>query len=149
MVREYFKFISAVHLFLVREGEILLLRRFNTGYEDGNYSVPAGHIDGRERVTVAMIREAKEETGIDIDPTQLRLVHVMHRISPGESDERIDFFFEVRVWRGEPIITEPNKCDDLYWFSLTQLPENIIPYVRTAIQNYQDKKPYSEFGWHE
>ncbi len=34
-------FVSAVHLFLERDGQVLLLRRFQTGYEDGNYSVVA------------------------------------------------------------------------------------------------------------
>ena len=50
----------AVHLLLVKEGKILLLRRSNTGYEDGMYSIVAGHIDGDEDVKSAMIREAKE-----------------------------------------------------------------------------------------
>ena len=59
-----FKLIVAVHLFLLRNDEIILLRRFNTGYEDGNYSLIAGHIDGNEWITNAIIREAKEEGNI-------------------------------------------------------------------------------------
>ena len=144
MKREYFKFISAVHLFMIHDGQILLLRRQNTGYEDGNYSVPAGHIDGEERATSAMLREAKEEAGIDISEGQLRMVHVMHRKS---EQERIDFFFEATEWQGEPRIMETNKCDDLRWFSVSRLPPNTSPYVRAGIGNYRNKILFSEFGW--
>ena len=144
MAKEYFKFVSAVHLFLIKGEKILLLKRFNTGYEDGNYSVPAGHIDGEERATKAIIREAMEETGITVDENQLKMVHVMHRKS---TEERIDFFFEAIQWQGEPKIMETNKCDDLKWFSLNQLPQNTIPYVRSGIKNYKNKISFSEFGW--
>lgn len=87
-MRNYFTMPVAVHLFLLRGQEILLLRRYNTGYEDGNYSVPAGHLDGNEEVKAAAIREAKEECGIDLAPADLSLAGVMHRRS---FDERIDF----------------------------------------------------------
>jgi 8-oxo-dGTP pyrophosphatase MutT (NUDIX family) len=151
MKKEYFIFIGAVHLFLVSDGKILLLRRCNTGYEDGNYSVPAGHVDGNERVSTAMLREAQEEAGIVIDEKDLRFAHVMHRIShgthPSGTDERIDFFFEAVRWQGDPIIAEPNKCDDLSWFPLNNLPSNVIPYIKTAIENYQKHISFSEFGW--
>ena len=38
--------IPAVYLLLVQDGKILLIRRCNTGYQYGNYSVPAGHMEG-------------------------------------------------------------------------------------------------------
>lgn len=81
----------AIHLFLTRGNEILLIRRCNTGCEDGNYNVIAGHIDGRESVVTAMWREAREEGGIDLDPGTLQPVSVMHRRAADR--ERIDFFF--------------------------------------------------------
>jgi 8-oxo-dGTP diphosphatase len=138
-------FKSAVHLFLIRDDEIILLRRYNTGYEDGNYSV-AGHLDGGEKIVAAAIREAKEEVGIDIREKDVEIVQMMHRIS---NDERIDFFVVVSAWQGEIANNEPDKCDDLSWFPLDRLPENTIPYVRQAIQNYREGIPFTSFGWEE
>jgi 8-oxo-dGTP diphosphatase len=145
-----FKLVSAVHLLLMQDARVLLLRRFNTGYEDGNYSVPAGHLDGNESVSDAMIREAFEEAGISISASNLRVVHVMHRRSPtldGSSNERIDFFLVASEWNGDPKIMEPDKCDELDWFPIDDLPPNVIPYIRQALDSYRQSSPYSEFGW--
>ena len=56
---------------------ILLAKRLNTGWMDGNYSVVAGHLDGNETFLQAIVREAKEESGIDLDGKNLQAVHVM------------------------------------------------------------------------
>lgn len=140
MNKERFKIIPTSHLILVNGNKILLQRRFNTGYEDGKYSVCAGHLDGNET-----FREAREEIGIAIKLDDLEIVHVMHRKVPYE--ERIDFFIRARKWEGEPQILEQNKCDDLQWFELNNLPQNIIPYVKEAICTIKNRKFYSEFGW--
>jgi 8-oxo-dGTP diphosphatase len=135
----------AVHLFLLRGGEVLLLRRANTGYEDGNYSVIAGHLDGGELAVQAMIREAREEAGIAIRPEALTPVGVMHRRST--TDERIDFFFACEQWEGEIVNAEPHKCDELAFYDLDRLPPNVIPYVRRALENYRSGRWFDEYGW--
>lgn len=144
MSTKRFKLISAVHLFLIRNHNILLLRRCNTGYEDGNYSVVAGHLDGDEEVKTAAIREAKEEIGVELAPTDIDVVGVMHRKS---NDERIDFFVTATAWSGEITNCEPDKCDRLTWFEIDALPDNIIPYVRRAITNYRRGIWFDSFGW--
>ncbi len=133
-----------VHLFFFREDQILMLRRFNTGYRDGEYSVPAGHLDGDETVVAAAAREAGEEVGVQIDAEDIAFVSVMHR---REGDERVDFFVRVKKWNGEPSNVEPQKCDDLRWVNVKSLPANTVPYVRKAIQNYFDGIAFDEFGW--
>jgi 8-oxo-dGTP diphosphatase len=138
------KFPATVHLFFFRNDEILLLRRFNTGYRDGWYSVPAGHLDGGETVMAAAIREAREEVGVQIDPSALVFSSVMHR---NEGDERIDFFVHIKNWEGDPVNTEPEKCDELRWTPLDALPANIIPYVKRALENHREGVPFDEFGW--
>ena len=136
------KFPVTVHLFFLRDNQILLLRRFNTGFRDGEYSVPAGHLDGGETVMQAGIREAKEEVGVDLQETDMVFSTVMHRI---EDDERVDFFVEVHQWEGEPINAEPEKCDDVRWVEIDSLPVNTIPYVRQALANHLNRNPFDEY----
>ncbi len=136
------RFPVTVHLFFFRENQILLIRRFNTGFRDGEYSVPAGHLDGGESVMQAGIREGKEEVGIDLDETNLSFSTVMHRI---EDDERVDFFVEVHKWDGEPFNAEPEKCDDLRWADIDALPANTVPYVRQALANHRAGIRFAEY----
>lgn len=138
------KFPVTVHLLFFRDHQILLLRRFNTGFEDGNYSVPAGHLDGNETVRMAAVREGREEVGVHIDVKNVAFATVTHRKS---DDERVDFFVHIEAWQGEPFNAEPQKCDELRWVDHVALPENTIPYVRSAIQNYSQAIPFEEFGW--
>jgi 8-oxo-dGTP pyrophosphatase MutT (NUDIX family) len=135
----------AVHLFLTRDDHILLLRRFNTGYEDGNYSVIAGHVDGGETVLEATRREAREEAGIDLDPTTTRVVQVMHRLS--DDSERIDYFLVADRWTGDITNCEPEKCDELRWVPVASLPPNTVPYVAFAIAAWRAGSPFTAFGW--
>lgn len=133
-----------VHLFFIRENKVLLARRLNTGYRDGEYSVPAGHLDGEETVVAAAAREAEEEVGVRIEAGDISFSSVMHRI---EGDERVDFFVRIQKWQGEIVNAEPDKCDDLRWVKLNELPDNIIPYVQRAIMNHLNGVPFDEFGW--
>lgn len=146
MQKDRFKLVPAAYLILKKDDEILLLRRSNTGYEDGNYSFIAGHLDGDETFRQAIIREAKEEADIVIEPEDLEIVHTMHRKKETDA-ERIDFFFLAIKWTGEPKNMEPNKCDELKWFNINDLPSNTIPCIRQVIENFKNKKVYSEFGW--
>ncbi len=135
----------AVHLFLLDKENILLLKRHNTGYEDGKYSVVAGHLDGNEDIYKAMIREAKEEAGIDIETKDIKIVQVMHRKQTNE--ERIDYFFCCNKWKGEIKNAEPEKCSELKWFPINNLPENIIEYIKYSIKNFLENNSFTLFGW--
>ena len=136
------RFPATVHLFFLRNNQILLLRRSNTGFRDGEYSVPAGHLDGGETVLQAGIREAKEEVGVDLREADMVFSTVMHRI---EDDERVDFFIQVREWEGQPFNAEPEKCDDVRWVEIDALPNNTVPYVRQALENHLNGISFDEY----
>ena len=86
-------------LMLRKENEVLLLRRFNTGYEDGKYCFPGGHVEKGEQIHKAMIREAREEIGIDIEDKNLNLIHIFNR--KVKDNAYVDFIFECKEWQGE------------------------------------------------
>ncbi|MGL4408671.1 MAG: NUDIX domain-containing protein, partial [Zoogloea sp.] len=98
---------TGVHVLLWREGRVLLMRRAGTGFFDGLYSLPGGHLEEGESIPMTAAREMAEELDIRLDPAALRTLGVVHRRS---DTNRIDFFVEARAWTGEPRIAEPDKC---------------------------------------
>jgi ADP-ribose pyrophosphatase YjhB (NUDIX family) len=139
----------AVYLLFKKENQVLLLRRFKTGFMDGSYSLVAGHVDEGESFVTASSREAMEEAGVEIEPENLNLAYTLHRKSEQKHGDRVyvDLFFEVNAWTGELQNMEPDKCDDLTWFELESLPENMIDYIRFTLEQIKLGKTFGEFGW--
>jgi 8-oxo-dGTP diphosphatase len=144
---ERYKLIPSVYLILIDNNKILLARRFQAVFENGKYGMVSGHAEEKETMREALSREVLEEIGININPLDAEHILTMHR-SCGDH-ERIDFFFTTNKWKGEIKNMEPNKCDDLSWFPINELPENIIPYINKAITCYTKGEKYCEFGWEE
>jgi 8-oxo-dGTP pyrophosphatase MutT (NUDIX family) len=133
-----------VHLILRRGEQILLGLRQNTGWGDGCWHLPSGHGEDRESATATLVREASEEIGVQINPEAARFVHLLHHWT---ESGRMAVFFEVTRWTGEPINTEPDKCDGWQWFPLAGLPQPMIPYAAQAMDHYVKGLTYSERGW--
>lgn len=132
------------YLVLRKESEVLLHLRKNTGYCDGYYGLVSGHIEDEEPATAALIREAQEEAGIQLDPSHLRVAHVMHRKT---NRLNIDIFFECNYWQGNIVNKEPEKCASLDFCPIDNLPSNTIDYIKDALQAISANKFYSEAGW--
>lgn len=146
-MKERFKVVPAVYIFLEKDGGILLTRRYNTGYKDGEYMVPSGHVEKGESLRDAMIREAMEEVGVTVRREDMELVHVMYRAAEDATGERADFFFKPASWKGEPRNCEPHKCDEVAWFPLDRLPENTVGYLTDAISAARRGVSLLEMGW--
>src|SRR2546430_16982684 len=101
----------AVHVLLLRGDEVLLVRRCNTGFEDGRLSVVAGHVEPGQSVTKAALRAASGEVGVALSRDGLWVVGVMHRRS---QEERVDFFLPYRLGSdgGKPRNRGPGKESD-------------------------------------
>jgi 8-oxo-dGTP diphosphatase len=69
-MRTTFPLVSWV--FLRQSNHVLQVRRANTGFEDGNYAPVGGHLESRETVKEAAVREAQEEVGVQIDKSGLQ-----------------------------------------------------------------------------
>ncbi len=148
-----FVVVPASYVFLLRDGvsgtEVLLQLRRNTGYMDDHWAAAAaGHVEQGETAYDAARREALEEIAVtDLD---LSFVTAMQRTRGGEPiDERIDFFFTARSWSGEPRIVEPEKCAELRWCALTDLPDPVVPHELSVLADLRSgtTTAYSTFGF--
>jgi 8-oxo-dGTP pyrophosphatase MutT (NUDIX family) len=120
------------------------VRRCNTGFEDGRYGPVGGHLEGGESIKQTAVRECREETGIEIDPADLRMIGITHYNSP--TGEGIDFFLGTSKWQGEPYPRA--ECDDLRWCPLNALPEDTVPFVRRAVERHLlSGLWFDEIGW--
>ncbi|MFD3460916.1 NUDIX domain-containing protein [Nocardia fluminea] len=142
MTVEKYRVLVGVHLVLVdAQGRVLLGRRVNTGFGDGLFHVPAGHLEAGESAVTGLIREAREEVGIEIEAADVEFAHVLH------SDERVQMFFTVRRWTGAVANLEPEKCSELCWFEPEDLPAEIVDYCRVGIGKVIAGEVFSEYGW--
>ena len=120
-----YKSIIVVDLMLTRKNnektEVLLALRKNTGYNDGKYELPGGHVEEGEDLIDAMIRETKEELNIDLKRENLSIVHILHHYKA----DRIIFRILAKKYEGTIQIGEPDKCEKLEWFDINELPNNI------------------------
>ncbi len=142
-----FKQVAYVYvLFKDMNNKYCFLLRSDTGYQDGNYGLPSGHVEDDETMREAATRELLEETAVNVSEDELVFKHVMHR-NDGD-DMRIDFFYEHTGYLGhEPINEEPHKHSEMAWFKIDKIPDNTMDYVKVAIERIQKGEVYSEWGW--
>ncbi|WP_405711172.1 MULTISPECIES: trifunctional class I SAM-dependent methyltransferase/NUDIX hydrolase/VOC family protein [unclassified Streptomyces] len=137
-----------VHLILRRGPEVLLARRAGTGYADGLFNAPSGHVEDGEDVREAMIREAAEEIGVELGADELRVALVMQHRGPGGAP-RTGWFFEAEYDPDRPPYNrEPDKCSELAWFPLDALPDDAVAYCRAGFEGYRAGEHFL-IHWHE
>ncbi|MBO3751165.1 NUDIX domain-containing protein [Streptosporangiaceae bacterium NEAU-GS5] len=148
MPAEPFRVVAAVYGILRDGDRLLLMRRAGSGYRDGQFSLPAGHLDGGEDVVAGLVRELREEIGVEADPQSCRLALLMHT-APEDSEDREYFhlFFVVDRWRGEPFIAEPDKCSELWWGDVSALPSDVADYVAEALTAIARGDSLALRGW--
>lgn len=142
--------IVGVHLHLQDEkGRILLGRRHpDSSFAPGSWHFLAGHCE-REPAVDGLLREAEEEAGLTIAPEDVELVHTVHHVDSPGARPRVALIFQASAWMGTPQVLEPDRTVEWRWFSPQELPDEVVPYARVAIDGIRLGRPYSEHGWSE
>ena len=143
MEEKRFSLYSAVYVTLIDENQrVFLLRRANTGYFEGHFAMPAGHIEDDETPMGCAIRELKEEIGVDVTPDNLTFARNSYRICSDRTYS--DYFFTCTSWEGTPHNAEPEKASEAQWFSLNDLPSDLIPSQAYILGLIRDGITFSE-----
>ena len=133
-------FKSAVHMLIMDDNKVLIQKRKGSKLWSGYYALPAGHIDKGENQYDALVREAKEELNIIIEPKDVINEYIVLRRNYFKIDNKllepyIDYYFEIIEYQGIPTIIEKDKCDELLWVDINNLPEPFINYEGEFLDN--------------
>jgi ADP-ribose pyrophosphatase YjhB (NUDIX family) len=138
-----------VLLFLTHGDSVLLALRSGTGYADQMWNLPSGKLEIMEDAVSALLRETREEIGVDLDPDEPRLAAtVHHRNTVGLGRIGLVFAVEyVPARHGTPVNAEPNKCAKIEWFPVDRLPVSTYPYSAAAVSACLREQPLRLSGW--
>lgn len=141
---------SIVMLLKTEDGKrkVLLQRRQNTGFADGLWDFScSGHVEQGESMSQAAVREAKEELGINIPLDKIFFFALVHKREKERDLTYYNAYFVCEHFSGEPHICEIEKCSKLQWFDIDNLPDDLIPDRKKAVQSYLNGVHYFEYGW--
>lgn len=138
-----------VLLLLVRDGQVLLALREGTGYADGYWNLPSGKLEAGEDLISALLRETREEIGIELNRDTVRHAATVHHRNAQEQ-ARVGVFFTADTdTDAEPVNAEPHKCARLGWFPPDALPENTYSYTAAGIACWEKGEAFTLDGWKE
>jgi nucleoside triphosphatase len=118
-------------------GELLLLKSHKW---PGKYVVPGGHVELGERIEDAAIREAKEETGLDV--YDLEFINFQQFIyDPAFWKQRHFIFFDYACKTKDTEVTLNDEAEEYVWIdphAALNLP--VDTYTRVSIEKYLEEK---------
>lgn len=127
------------------EGKLLLgLRNTDAAkadselHEEGTWTMPGGNIEYGETFEEAGIREAKEETGLEVENLEVICVQT----DKNEYAHYISVGMIAHAYQGTPTAMEPDEITCWKWFDLDNLPQNIFSPSKKTIECYLNKKFY-------
>ena len=137
---------SSVNVYILNGTQLLLGMRTGTGWMDGHLCPPGGHVEKDETPTTAMIREIKEELGAEILPTDLEFLCVAARNNSPYEYVAYEFLLKDSSYEFKNM--EPEKCSELTWVDIHNLPDNIIDHFNIIIQkSLIGNERYLELGY--
>jgi mutator protein MutT len=121
------------------EGRLFLARRGpQAANERGLWEFPGGSVEFGERCVDALRREIQEEYGVEIEVGSL--LDVTDHLLPEEGQHWLSPSYVCRIVSGDPTIREPDRCSEIGWFTLDELPEDLTEITRANLRNYQARQ---------
>lgn len=121
---------------LVNENNKILLQK---RCDNGCWGYHGGSVELDEVVEDAAKRELFEETGLIADKLELFGVFSgpdAHYVYPnGDEVSNVDIVYICREYHGE-IKRQKSEVDELKFFNICELPENISPPIRKALEQF-------------
>jgi len=121
----------AVSASIFRNGRVLLIQRAHPPAK-GSWSVPGGRVEFGEPLHVALAREVREETGLEIEILGLAGWREVLPTTSGAGKHFVVMSFAARWVAGEPVLN--GECSDFAWLPPDALgPRQLTPGLQEIV----------------
>jgi ADP-ribose pyrophosphatase YjhB (NUDIX family) len=137
-IRQYKNPLPTVDIIIEVEAGIVLIKRKN---EPLGWAIPGGFVDYGESLEEAAVREAKEETGLNV-----RLIRQFHTYSDPKRDPRFHAISTVYIAKAQGVPKAEDDAQDAKIFDHHNLPADIVFDHRKIVEEYFKAKDRKEGG---
>lgn len=123
-------------IIIQNDNKQVLLAKRKASYKAGFFGLPGGRVEGAESLEACVTRELQEEVGVT--PTQIKYLGVVREWQ--ETRSFVHFIYLCTEWEGTPTVMEPDKAEDWTWFSLDELPKEILAGHAAGIEFLKNQK---------
>jgi 8-oxo-dGTP diphosphatase len=128
----------AIKVMIIKDGKVLLGKR-KKSFAEGQYKFPGGHFEYMESFEDCARRETKEECGVKIKNIRFQFLANVRKYSP----RHYVHIGLIADWEsGEPILLEPEECENWDWYDLGKLPSPLFDPCKLSIDSYASGKNY-------
>ena len=135
------KFVVVAANLIEKDGKYLLIQE-GKEHVRGEWNLPAGSLEIGETPVEGARREAKEETGLTVEPESL----VKNYIPPESEDPNniVNFVYHSKIQSEEVSIREEDTVIDYGWFTEEEIEDLNLraSYILAAIQDYKKGDGY-------
>ena len=124
---------SATAAFIVNDRDEMLVVRRAKEPAKGTLDLPGGFVDMGETVEQGMIREIKEETGLDVTNIQYLFSSPNVYVYSGMGVHTLDMDYLARVHGSVPVIKAADDAAEALWIPIAQV--NPAEFGLTSIRN--------------
>jgi 8-oxo-dGTP diphosphatase len=125
---------------IVREGKILLgLRGDACETARNEWAYPGGRMDYGEDPITSIAREVHEETFMYVRKKDIKFLTWVNEFFPEDNKHYVSLVFWMTNLKGDPIVTEKDKCKEWRWFDPDDLPDNTFWASKLNIKKYRDR----------
>lgn len=124
---------SATAAFIVNDNDEMLVVRRAKEPAKGTLDLPGGFVDMGETVEEGMIREIKEETGLDVTNIQYLFSSPNVYVYSGMGVHTLDMDYLARVHGSVPAIKAADDAAEALWIPIAQV--NPAEFGLTSIRN--------------
>lgn len=120
-------------VYILNEKNQILLMKRASDHGHGTWCPPGGHVEFGESFFDCAKREAKEESDLDILETEI--IGTTNDIHLDEQKHYVTLHVKALKWAGTPKIMEPDKCVEIGWFDLDNLPVPLFLSVQNLFKD--------------